>query len=70
MSFRKIFFQREDLYKKVWEKALILVAADYGISDNQLTIAFKITPSCYRERPARGYKYKKQVAEAINNLIN
>jgi len=36
MSYRKIIFQREDLYKKVWEKALVQVAADYGLSDNGL----------------------------------
>ena len=36
MPFRKIIFQREDLYKKVWEKALVQVAADYGVSDNGL----------------------------------
>ena len=36
MSYKTIIFQREDLYKKVWEKALMLVAADYGLSDNGL----------------------------------
>lgn len=36
MSFKVISFSREDLYKKVWEKALMLVAADYGLSDNGL----------------------------------
>lgn len=36
MPFRKIIFQREDLYKKVWEKVLVQVAADYGLSDNGL----------------------------------
>ncbi len=36
MSFKFINFSREDLYNKVWEKALMLVAADYGLSDNGL----------------------------------
>jgi len=36
MSFKVINFSRENLYNKVWEKALMLVAADYGVSGNGL----------------------------------
>lgn len=36
MGSQKIKFTREDLYNKVWEKAVVQVAADYGLSDNGL----------------------------------
>ncbi|MBE0538789.1 MAG: hypothetical protein IH620_03680 [Ignavibacterium sp.] len=36
MSVKTIIFNREALYHKVWRKALMLVAADYGLSDNGL----------------------------------
>jgi hypothetical protein len=36
MSVRILNFTREDLHEKVWEKALLQVASDYGISGNRL----------------------------------
>lgn len=62
MSYKTIIFQREDLYKKVWEKALMLVAADYGLSDNGLK---KICIKMNIPIPYNGYwaklKYGKNV---------
>lgn len=36
MASQKIKFTLKDLYNRVWEKAVMLVAADYGLSDNGL----------------------------------
>lgn len=62
MSLKKITFTRDDLYKKVWGKALMLVAADYGLSDNGLK---KICTKMNIPIPYNGYwaklKYGKDV---------
>lgn len=36
MANQKLKFTLKDLYDKVWEKAVVQVAADYGLSDNVL----------------------------------
>lgn len=62
MPNNKILFNREDLYKRVWEKSLVQVAADYGLSDNGLK---KICNKMNVPIPYNGYwaklKYGKEV---------
>lgn len=62
MSNKKIIIKREELYDKVWEKALIKVAADYGLTDNGLK---KICNKMNVPIPYNGYwaklKYHKDV---------
>ena len=62
MSNKKIILNREELYAKVWEKALVNVAADYGLSDNGLK---KICIKMNIPIPYNGYwaklKYHKDV---------
>lgn len=62
MSYRTIIFQREDLYKKVWEKALMLVAADYGLSGNGLN---KICIKMNIPIPYNGYWAKLKAGKSV-----
>ncbi|HCY78070.1 MAG TPA: hypothetical protein DHV28_19360 [Ignavibacteriales bacterium] len=62
MSYKTIILKREELYDKVWGKALMLVAAVYGLSDNGLK---KICIKMNIPIPYNGYwaklKYGKEV---------
>ena len=62
MSVKTIIFNREELYNKVWEKALMLVAADYGLSGNGLK---KICTKMNIPIPYNGYWAKLKAGKSV-----
>ena len=58
---------REELFKKVWERPMTKVAAEYGISDVGLK---KICDKHRIPVPGRGYWRRKQPGREFNKLIS
>lgn len=58
----RVTITREDLYKLVWEKSMVQVAADYGVSDVALA---KLCKRLNVPRPYLGYWAKLQNGKKV-----